>query len=224
MRIGVLGTGSVGRTLAAGLSAAGHDVAVGTRDVASTMGSRPTEGGAEAYAAWAARHPGVGLLALPDAAAHGDVVVNALNGQHSVAGVRAAGVERLDGTVLLDVANVLDFSQGFPPRVGAGDTSLAERLQAAVPGARVVKALNTVTAPLMVDPGAVASGEHTVFVCGDDADAKTVVRRLLGDLGWSDVLDLGPLSAARATEAYLGLWLATMQALGTPMFNVRVVR
>ena len=107
----------------------------------------------------------------------------------------------------------------------ANTDSLAERIQRAVPRARVVKALNTVTASLMVDPGSLDGGDHTLPICGNDDEAKREVTRRLGDwFGWRDVLDLGDLSAARGMEAYLLQWLRIMQAIGTPILNTKVVR
>jgi hypothetical protein len=132
----------------------------------------------------------------------------------------------LDGKVLVDVSNPLDFSGGFPPRLSVcNDDSLGEQVQRAVPGARVVKALNTVNADLMVNPRQLADGAHTMFLCGDDAAAKAVVRALLeDDFGWRDVLDLGGLSMARGTEMLLPLWTRVWGALKTPAFSFQVVR
>lgn len=218
MRIAVLGTGVVGRTLAAGLSALGHDVTVGTRDPAATL-SR----GDEALTAWRAEHDSVALTTFADAAAGADLVVNATNGEATL-DVLEQTEDALDERVVLDVSNPLDFSRGFPPTLFVKDTdSLAEQIQAAHPRARVVKALNTVTADLMVRPG-LLGGASTVFVSGDDDDAKTVVTGLLHELGHADVLDLGDLSTARGTEMYLALWVRAMSALGTPLFNIRIVR
>lgn len=132
----------------------------------------------------------------------------------------------LDGAVVLDVANPLDFSAGMPPTLSVtGRDSLAEQLQRALPGARVVKSLNTMAAAVMVEPSLVP-GRHTVFVSGDDAESKAVVTGLLTSFGWPvpDVLDLGALETARGTEALLPLWLRLWGALGTPVFNVAVVR
>ena len=103
--------------------------------------------------------------------------------------------------------------------------SLGEQIQRAFPGARVVKALNTVTAAMMVNPQAVGGGDHHVFVSGDDPEAKGEVTRLLRDwFGWRNVLDLGDITTARGTEMYLALWIRMMIAMGSPMFNIKVVR
>lgn len=216
MRIAVLGTGMVGRTLAAGLSAKGHVVTLGTRDVGDT---RPR------IAEWLDAHPQVALADFGAATAASDLVINALNGAAALTGLTAAGAPNLAGKILVDVANPLDFSGGFPPSLSLANTdSLGEQVQRAFPEARVVKTLNTVNCELMVDPGRLAGGAHSVFVSGDDADAKVVVTSLLHELGHADVIDLGDITTARGPEMYLSLWLRLMQALGTVEFSVRVVR
>jgi predicted dinucleotide-binding enzyme len=127
--------------------------------------------------------------------------------------------------VLLDIANPLDFSQGFPPTLFVKDTdSLGETIQRAFSDTRVVKALNTMTAALMVEPGLAAGGDHSVFVSGDDDVAKKTVVELLLSFGHTDVIDLGDLSTARGTEMLLPVWLRLMGALGTPMFNFKIAR
>jgi predicted dinucleotide-binding enzyme len=215
----VLGTGIVGQTLAGKLVGLGHDVVVGTRDPgASLKGESP-------FVTWHQQHAQVGVLALHDAAAHGELVINATSGTGSLAALEAAGAA-LDGKVLIDVSNPLDFSGGFPPILSVANTdSIAEQIQRAHPAARVVKSLNTMTAQVMVEPGRVP-GEHHVFVAGDDADARATVTSLLGEMGWPEdrVLDLGGLRAARGLEMWLPLWLSLMQNLGTPDFNIEVRR
>ena len=224
MRIGILGTGGVGRTLAAGFAALGHDIVVGTRDPEATL-ARTDADGSGGIADWLAGHPDVGLASMADAATHGEVVVNATNGAGTLAALAAAGAGALGGKPLLDVSNPLDFSHGFPPTLTVKDTdSLAETVQRAFPDARVVKSLNTVNAELMVSPMRLAAGAHTMFVAGDDAQAKAVVVGLLRELGWVDVLDLGDLAAARGMEMWLPLWLRLMGTLGTAEFNLAVVR
>lgn len=213
MRIGVLGTGAVGHALGGKLVELGHEVKMGSR-----------QAGNEKAVAWA-REAGEGASegSFADAAGFGELVVNATAGTASLAALDAAGAERLAGKVLLDVANPLDFSKGMPPTLAIGnDDSLAESIQRAHPDARVIKALNTVNAAVMVAPEALG-GEHTLFVCGDDEAAKGQVVSLVRSFGWSDVLDLGDLSAARGMEMYLPLWLRLLSATGTPRLNVKVV-
>jgi predicted dinucleotide-binding enzyme len=227
MRVAVLGTGMVGRAIAGKLSELGHEVVVGTRDPAATLARQePDFAGNPPFAAWQAEHPQVRLAGLADAAAHGELVVNATAGGASLEALRAAGEANLDGKVLVDVANPLDFSQGMPPSLSVSNTdSLAECIQREFPNARVVKTLNTVNALVMVDPGVVGGGDHTVFVSGDDPEAKALITGLLTEgFGWRDVVDLGDISTARGPEMFLPLWLRLMGGLQTPMLNVKVVR
>ncbi|CCH21595.1 NADPH-dependent F420 reductase [Micromonospora lupini] len=217
MRIAVLGTGSVGRTISARAAELGHQVTIGTRDVAATL--------AGDYAAWTAEHPEVGLATQADAAAGAELVVNATSGSGSLPALTAAGAANLAGKVLLDIANPLDFSAGFPPTLTVQDTdSLAEQIQREFPQAKVVKSLNTLTAELMVRPRQLADGAHSVFVSGDDAEAKRIVTGLLVSFGHTDVIDLGDLSTARGTEMLMPLWLRLYGRLGTADFNFKVVR
>jgi predicted dinucleotide-binding enzyme len=225
MNIAVLGTGSVGRALAGGLSRLGHTVTVGTRDPEATLARTEPDGmGNPPFAAWHAEHGDVALTTFAEAAAGAEVVVLAGNGSAAIEMLGAAGAEHLAGKPLLDISNPLDFSAGFPPTLFVKDTdSLGERIQATFPEARVVKSLNTLTAQLMVEPGLLGE-PTTVFVSGDDADAKATVTGLLTELGHQDVIDLGGIETARGTEMLLPLWLRTMGALGTGLFNIKVVR
>lgn len=227
MRIAVLGTGVVGRTLGGALAELGHDVVIGTRDVAATLARADTDAmGNPPYARWQEEHPAVGLVALAEAGAHGELVVNATSGGASLDALAGAGAANLAGKVVADVANALDFSQGRPPTLSVANTdSLAEQIQRAFPEARVVKTLNTMTARVMVEPGRLP-GRHDTFLAGDDADAKEVVKSLLRGFGWPDesIVDVGGIRAARGLEMYLPLWLSLMGALGSSDFNIGVVR
>ncbi|HKP90996.1 MAG TPA: NAD(P)-binding domain-containing protein [Thermoleophilaceae bacterium] len=213
MRIGVLGTGVVGQTIATKLVELGHEV---------TMGARSA--GSEKAVEWASgAGDGAAEGSFADAAAHGELVFNCTAGTASLDALRAAGAEELRGKVLVDVANPLDFSGGMPPTLSVcNDDSLGEQIQREFPDARVVKTLNTVNAAVMVS-GIAGSN---IFVCGDDAAAKEEATRLLGDFGWpaESVIDLGGIDAARGAEMYLPLWLRLMGATGTPAFNIGVVR
>ena len=214
MRIAVLGTGEVGRRLGSKLVSLGHQVTLGSRS--------PDHPGATA---WAAEHRAAhGTFAA--AAGGAELVVNATGGLVSLAALEAAGAENLEGKVLVDVANALDYSASMPPRVVTPEGgSLAEQIQRAFPGARVVKTLNTMTNTVMVDPARVP-GEHCVFVCGDDPEAREVVTGLLESFGWprGRILDLGDLAGARGTELLLPLWLRLYGTLGTGDFNFAVLR
>jgi 8-hydroxy-5-deazaflavin:NADPH oxidoreductase len=226
MKIAVLGTGTVGRTVAGKLADLGHDVVVGTRDPGSTMArTEPDAMGNPPYSVWQADHPGIRLAPFAEAAAGGELIVNATGGSGSLEALGLAGESNLAGKVLLDISNPLDFSRGFPPSLFVSDTdSLAEQIQRAFPAARVVKSLNTMAAALMVAPGRVGGGDHSAFVSGDDPDAKKTVVDLLASMGHTDVIDLGDLSTARAAEMLLPVWLRLMGALGTPYLQFKIVR
>jgi 8-hydroxy-5-deazaflavin:NADPH oxidoreductase len=227
MNVAILGTGMVGRTIAARLSELGHNIAVGTRDPAATLARTETDSmGTPPFAQWQSEYKDVALKSYSEVAQGADLIVNATSGSSSLDALHAVGSAGLDGKVLLDIANPLDFSAGFPPTLFVSNTdSLGEQIQRAFPRARVVKSLNTMYCGVMVDPNHL-SGEHDVFVAGNDAAAKTTVRGLLREFGWKDanILDLGGLRAARGTEMFLPLWLSLMQANGTGDFNVRIVR
>ena len=226
MKISVLGTGQVGRALAGGLAALGHEVAVGTRDPEATLArTGPDAQGTPPYARWRDDHPDVALLALADAGAHAELLVNATSGTASVDALAAAGVGERDGLVVLDVANPLVFTEDGLALSVANTDSLAETLQRQFPAARVVKSLNTVRASVMVDPGGVP-GQHVAFVAGDDAAAKETVTALLGEIGWGAgrVVDLGGLRAARGMEMYVVLWWDMTQAVGTTELNIAIDR
>ncbi|MFI8389333.1 NADPH-dependent F420 reductase [Streptomyces sp. NPDC085540] len=217
MRYAVLGTGIVGRTVAARLDGLGHQVVIGTREPEATLGR-------DEYAQWQQAHPAVGLATFAQAARDGETLVNATGGQASIAALTEADAAHLDGKVLIDIANPLDFSGGFPPVLDpVNDDSLAELIQRTFPRLRVVKTLNTMNCQIMVDPARVA-GEHHVFLSGEDADAKKAVRELLYAFGWpqASVLDLGGIETARGTEMLLPIWLRLMGALGHADFNFHV--
>jgi predicted dinucleotide-binding enzyme len=174
---------------------------------------------------WLAAHPQVKLAGFAEAAGHGEIVVNATAGTVSIAALKLAGADNLAGKVLLDIANPLDVSQGMPPTLFVKDTdSLGEQIQRTFPDTRVVKTLNTMTAAVMVDPAQLAGGAHSVFVSGNDNDAKKTATALLESFGHTDVIDLGDITTARGPEMLLPIWLRLWSALGTPLFNFRIVR
>src|SRR5919107_2446770 len=193
VRFGILGTGVVGRTLAAQLDGMGHEVTVGTRDPEETASrAEPDTYGNPPFSVWQEEHPEVKLATFSEAAAHGEMVVNATSGTVSLKVLELAGETNLNGKILIDVANPLDFSQGMPPTLSVSNTdSLGEQIQGRFPEAKVVKTLHTMNAYLMVDPAQLAGADHTVFVSGDDTEAKATVAGLLRSFGWTDIIDLG---------------------------------
>jgi predicted dinucleotide-binding enzyme len=220
MNIGVLGTGVVGETIATALTAKGHNVRMGSRSANN-----------EKAAAWVKKsneHATQGDF--NDAATFGELVFLCLNGEHALDAVRSIEADNVLHKIVIDLTNPLDFSKGMPPRLIEGlhnSSSLGEEIQKLLPGAYVVKALNTVTSNLMVNPKLVNNGDHHLFVCGNNADAKNKVKHFLVDtFGWKpdNLLDLGSIESARTTEAYVPFWVSMMQAMGSPMFNVKVVR
>jgi predicted dinucleotide-binding enzyme len=226
MKIAVLGTGIVGRTLAGALAGLGHDVAMGTRDPQATFArSGPDAMGAPPFSEWHAANQHIPLETFADAAGASELVVNATKGARTLAALGFARSVNLSRKVLVDVSNALDFSQGMPPVLNPVNTeSLAERIQRSFPDARVVKTLNTMNAGLMVDPGRLAGGDHSVFISGDDAEAKTTVSGLLRELGHRDIIDLGDITSARAAEMMMPAWLRLYSVLGTLDFNFKIVR
>lgn len=213
MRFGVLGTGSVGPTVATKLVQLGHDVALGARQATN-----------EKAVAWAAETGGHAMT-MADTAAFGEIVINATLGAGSLEALQA-GASHLSGKVVIDISNPIDTTSGFPPTLLIANTdSLGEQIQRAFPAARVVKTLNTVNASIMVNPGAIPGG-HNVFLSGNDTEAKQTVRELLQAFGWrdEDILDLGDITTARGPEMYLTLWLALAGAMGTWQHNIRAVK
>lgn len=208
--IAILGSGRVATSLAAGLAKAGHRLVIGVRvpdDVRAWTG------------------PDVTFVTHEEAIRAAAVVFNATPGDTSVERLGAM-TEALAGKVLVDVANATGRDErGAPSGLLYPGDSLAERLQAALPQTHVVKTLNTMLAPVMSDPTMLA-GSPTVYLSGDDADAKTTVRALLVDLGWKDaqVLDLGRIATARGPEAVMLLVTDVMKATGFKPFAVSPVR
>jgi len=225
MNIAVIGTGMVGQALAGRLVELGHDVVTGTRDPQATLARTEPDGmGNPPYAAWAGEHADVALDTFAAAAATAELVVNASSGMAALDVLAGAGAENLAGKVLLDIANPLDFSAGFPPTLSVKDTdSLGEQIQRTYPDVRVVKSLNTLTADLMAHPDHLPEAS-TVFVSGEDAEAKATVAELLRSFGHQDVIDLGGIETARGTEMLLPVWLRLMGTLGTAQFNFKIVR
>jgi predicted dinucleotide-binding enzyme len=219
----VLGTGVVGQTMAGKLAALGNEVRIGTRDVAAARArTEPGHAGAQAFGPWLEANPDVQVATFADAIAGSEVLINATSGPVSSEVLRTANPDDLEGKILIDIGNPLDYSTGqLDLTVGITD-SLGETLQREFPNVRVVKALNMMTAAVMVDPASVGGGEHTAFIAGNHEAAKGEVAKLLHSFGWRDVRDLGDIAAARGMEAYLVLWVRGMQTFG-PMFNVKLV-
>jgi predicted dinucleotide-binding enzyme len=194
MKIGIIGSGEVAQTLAGGFLKHGHDVVVGTRDTAK-------------LASWAKQHPRARVGSFADAAVFAEVAVLAVKGTATIEAVRLAGGENLAGKVVIDATNpiadtppvngVLKFTTNL-------DESAMERLQREFPAVRLVKAFNSIGSSSMVNPQ-FKEGKPTMFICGTDADAKSIVTRILDQFGW-ETADMGAIEAARAIEPLCILW------------------
>jgi len=220
MKIGVLGTGAVGESIATALINKGHSVSMGSRT-----------GSNEKAKAWVKK---AGKQAIEgtfdDAAQYGDLVFICLNGENTLRTLKNISTQHFTNKIVIDVTNPLDFTQGMPPRIIeglGGHTSLGEEIQKALPGAYVVKTLNTVNSNLMVDARKVNNGDHSLFVCGNDVDAKNKVKHFLVDnFHWKPdgLIDLGTIESARAIEAIVPFWVLVYQSIGTPLFNFKIVQ
>jgi predicted dinucleotide-binding enzyme len=190
----------VAQTLAAAWSAAGHDLQFGSRDPQSKALNYPVGG-------------------LADTVTAADIVVNATPGAVSLQALTALGAERFAGKTVIDIANANtpEFDLVYP------NSSLGEKLQAALPSANIVKTMNTAAMTVMTHPSAI--GPSSVFLSGDDQDAKMTVSALLADLGWpaDSIVDLGGIRSARGTEHYFPMFAALMQAQKSPDFNILFV-
>jgi Predicted dinucleotide-binding enzymes len=171
----------------------------------------------------------VELGTFAEAAAFGEMIINATNGSNSVTALILAGKKNLGGKVLIDISNPLDFSNGMPPSLLAGlnnTNSLGEEIQKTFPETLVVKTLNTMWCGLMVKPDLIRKGDHINFISGNNTDAKAKVKKLLNQMGWKDenIIDLGDITGARATESMLPIWLRVMSLSKSGVFNFKIVR
>jgi 8-hydroxy-5-deazaflavin:NADPH oxidoreductase len=229
MKIAIFGTGMVGQNLATALASKGHSVTIGTRDVRKSLATADANAfGMPAFGTWHKANSQIQVATFADAAASSELLINATNGAVIIDILQDIPKQNFDSKVMIDAANALDVSKGMPPRVSITDTAGAsngERLQAAFPTLRVVKALNTITAFAMLNPAAVADGDSTLFMCGNDASAKATVLELLQSYGWKDVLDLGDISSSGAMELMMPIWFRVWAKLGqTTVFNYKIVR
>lgn len=215
MKIGMLGTGIVGNTLGSKLVALGHDVKMGSRIANNEKATK--------WVNQAGANASEGTFA--DAAAFGEIIFVCTKGDGTMDAVRAAGEENLNGKILVDVSNSLDFSKGMPPHLIpalSNTNSLGEEIQRTFPGVKVVKALNTMNCMVMVNP-ALLSGSHDLFMCGNDEAAKAKVTDILKSFGWVSIIDLGDITGARGMEMLLPIWVRLMMQYKSPNFNFKIV-
>ncbi|MEO6302099.1 MAG: NAD(P)-binding domain-containing protein [Bacteroidia bacterium] len=226
-KIAILGTGTVGQTFAARLTGLGHEVMIGTRNVSEKLAAPGKDGGKNGFATWHEANPKVKLGTFAEAATFGELVLNTTQGAGSINALNLAGAKNLDGKVLIDISNPLDFSKGMPPGLIpelSNFNSLGEEIQKTFPNAKVVKTLNTMWCGSMVNPDLI-KGDHVNYICGNDEAAKTTVKIFLNSMGWKNenILDLGDLSSARGTEAVLPVWLRIYGAKKMGAFNFNIV-
>ena len=226
MKVGILGTGDVGKTLGSALARRGHDVMLGTRDVRRKMEQKASEDNPATFHDWLSKNKKIRLGSFAEAAAHGELLINATAGHGSIEALSKVKPTDLKGKILIDISNPLGpWGEGSVKLFVSNDDSLAEMVQRAHPGVRVVKALNTVTAHLQANPAGLAGGDHDIFVAGNDPAARDrVVRFLREEFGWRTVIDLGDLTSARGLEMMIMVWIKIWEALGTSDFNFKIVR
>lgn len=213
-KIGILGTGTVGKTIGSALIKLGYEVKIGSRTADNSTAREFVQN-----AGSAAFH---GTFA--DAAQFSDLLFNCTMGMASLQALELAGKENLKEKILIDLSNPLDFSKGMPPSLSVCNTnSLAEQIQTAFPETLVVKTLNIVNCEVMVNPGK-TGGEPSMFLCGNSAHAKERALNILHEFGWKDCIDLGDITNARGMEMLLPIWVRTYIATKNGYFGFKVVR
>lgn len=228
-RIAIMGTGSVGQAYASKFIILGYEVMLGTRNVSEKLADTAKDGyGNPSFSEWHSANKNVKLGTFQEAALFGEIILNATMGTKSITALRLADVKNLNGKILIDVANPLDFSKGMPPSLLpelSNTNSLGEEIQKTFPYVRVVKTLNTMWNGLMINPAMLNGGDHTNFICGNSPEAKETVKEILKSFGWPEknILDLGDISSARGTEMYLPLWLRIFGATSNGAFNIKIV-
>lgn len=224
MKIAVLGTGIVGQAHASKLVELGHDVAMGTHDVQKKRAdTEPGRMSQPPFADWIKANPKVQLATLADAVQHGEVIIEALKGEAVVEELKSLS-SGLDGKLLVEISNALDFSTSPPSFFVCNNNSLGEQIQGALPNTKVVKAFNTMNANVQVEPQKLAGGDHQLFIAGNDADAKAKVSELAKSYGWQNILDLGDIKSARGMEMIMPLWLEIMGVLKMTAYNFKIAR
>jgi 8-hydroxy-5-deazaflavin:NADPH oxidoreductase len=225
MKIAVLGTGMVGQNIAASLFAKGHEITIGSRDAAKALATTEISPyGMPAFGIWHKEHEGIAVASFADAIRFADIIINATNGMVSLEALTQGKAETAGNKILIDVANKLQpVDGGMPKSLATDTTSLGEEIQTAFPNLKVVKTLSTVNTYVMTNPASV-NGDTTVFIAGNDDEAKALVAQLLKEFGWTDILDLGDISGARGVEMMMAVWLRLWRVIGNTPFNFKVVR
>jgi len=214
MKFGVLGTGDVGQRLASKLAGLGNDIKMGSRTADNPKALNwAKENGAKCSAG-----------KFSDAAAFGEIVFLCVKGDAVMDVIQAAGTVNFKGKTVVDVTNPLDFSKGMPPSLFVSNTnSMGEEVQKAIPDARVIKTLNCVSNEIMVNPE-LTGGEPTMFLSGNNLEAKEEIKKVLVQFGWKDLIDLGDITGARCTEMLLPIWLRLWGTLQNGQIGFKIVR
>jgi len=216
MKIAILGTGAVGQTLGAKFLELGHDV---------FMGSRTTDN--ENLLGWKEKTGGK-IGTFDQAANDSEILFNCTNGVNSLDALALIDKSNLQGKILVDLANELEFKDGKLKSLASSDNSLVQKIQNAYPDSKVIKTFNTLNVHLMVNPGALR-GAHNVFLSGDDENAKSIVSGLIIELGWEEanIVDLGVIETAVGPEMFMAFWV-TLFASGkfgdNAMYNINIVK
>ncbi len=214
MKIAVLGTGMVGNTIGIKLIQLGHQVMMGSRTAdnekaklwVNNNGSNASQG------------------TFADAAKFGEMIFLCTKGEATLDVLRMAGLSLFNGKTVIDISNPLDFSNGMPPSMFICNTnSLGEEVQKLIPDAYVVKTLNIVNCEVMVNANK-SNGDPTMFMSGNNQEAKSAASKILEDFGWKDIIDLGDITTARGTEMMLPIWLRTYMATKNGYIAFKVVR
>ncbi|MBD3922067.1 NAD(P)-binding domain-containing protein [Paenibacillus sp. PR3] len=214
MRIGIIGAGNAGKTLGSALARKGYSVMLGSRQPEKLTDWVEIEN---------ENNNTILVGTLSEAAAFGELLIHAITGREAIEALKLAGEENLNGKALLDVSLPIDFTDGRMTLFTSTGESLGERIQSAFPEAKVVKAMNHIAANVMVNPNVVADGDHDLFMCGNDGDAKQAVSTLLKEaFGWKRIYDIGDISAAQATEGLALLASRVAAVLGHGMMNFKV--
>ncbi len=208
MKIGILGTGVVGRTLAVKLNDLGHEVTIGTRNVSKTLSKTSTDTmGSPPFKEWYSKYSEIKLSAFADTTRFGEIIILATHGVATIGAIDLAEKNNFRGKVVIDTTNPLDFSQGMPPKFAATlGNSLGEKIQNHIPEAKVVKAFNTVNAYVMVSPKR-EEGNPDLFIAGNDEDAKKKIKSLAEQLDWENIVDIGDISQSYWLESMTMFWV-----------------
>jgi len=230
MKVVILGTGNVGQTLAEKLISLNHEVIMGTRDVAATLERKGSgNSGDLSFGEWHSNNKKVQLMTFQDVVREGELIINALHGAAVISVIQSCNLPDFDNKLVMDIANPLDFSRGFPPSLLPGfhnTNSLGEEIQKVLPNSKVVKTLNTMWCGIMVNPEMINNGVHQNYICGNDKAAKEKVTDLLVSFGWNKdyILDLGDITNARGTESTLLIWTRIYGIMGSGAFNMKIVK